>query len=59
MTPALMPFGAHRGTALDQLPTDYLLWVSSLHDLRQPLLGAVLQEMGRRLAETQAVTHDH
>lgn len=32
----VMPFGAHKGKPLD--------------DLRQPLLGAVLHELGRRLA---------
>lgn len=46
-----MPFGAHKGKSLDQLPAEYLLWLSTLADLRQPLLGAVLREMGRRLAE--------
>lgn len=49
--PPTMPFGQHRGEPLDQLPNDYLLWLSTLNDLRQPLLGHVLKEMGRRLAE--------
>lgn len=46
-----IPFGKYRGTPIDQVPDDYLLWLSTLNDLRQPLLGAVLREMGRRLAE--------
>jgi uncharacterized protein (DUF3820 family) len=49
--PALMPFGQFKGSRLDQLPNDYLLWVAMLPDLRQPLLGHILKEMGRRLAE--------
>jgi hypothetical protein len=46
-----MPFDKFRGTPLDQLTDEYLLLVSTLNDLRQPLLGHVLKEMGRRLAE--------
>jgi uncharacterized protein (DUF3820 family) len=49
----LMPFGAHKGTPLDQLPSDYLLWLGCLNDLRQPLLGHVLKEMARRLMELE------
>jgi len=49
-----MPFGLHKGKPLDTLPDDYLLWLGCLDDLRQPLLGAVLREMGRRLAERPA-----
>lgn len=53
-----MPFGAHKGKRLEELPNDYLLWLGCLDDLRQPLLGAVLREMGRRIVELdrQAVT---
>lgn len=46
-----MPFGVHKGKRLDELPNDYLLWLSCLNDLRQPLLGHVLREMGRRIVE--------
>ncbi len=49
----VMPFGAHKGTPLDQLPSDYLLWLGCLNDLRQPLLGFVLKEMGRRIIELE------
>ena len=45
-----MPFGSHKGKHLDELPDDYILWLGCLDDLRQPLLGHVLREMGRRLA---------
>lgn len=48
-----MPFGAHKGTPLTQLPSDYLLWVGGLNDLRQPLLGQILREMGKRIVELE------
>lgn len=44
-----MPFGVHKGKRLDEIPADYLLWLGCLNDLRQPLLGYVLKEMGRRI----------
>lgn len=47
----VMPFGKYRGSLLKDLPADYLLWLGCLPDLRQPLLGAVLREMGRRIVE--------
>ena len=54
-----MPFGQFKGSRLDQLPNDYLLWLSTLNDLRQPLLGHVLQEMGRRIVELdQRAAHE-
>lgn len=46
-----IPFGKYRGIPIEQIPDDYLLWLSALTDIRQPLLGAVLREMGRRLTE--------
>ena len=52
--PILMPFRKHKGVPLDQLDDDYMLWLSCLPDLRQPLLGHVLREMGRRLAARPA-----
>lgn len=50
----VMPFGKHRGTPLAELPSEYLLWLGCLDDLRQPLLKHVLHEMGRRLAAIEA-----
>ena len=50
----VMPFGKHKDTPLEELPTEYLLWLGCLDDLRQPLLGHVLREMGRRLAASEA-----
>jgi uncharacterized protein (DUF3820 family) len=46
----LMPFGKYRSTSLEELPSEYLLWLGCLDTLQQPLLGHVLKEMGRRLA---------
>lgn len=53
-----MPFGKFKGTPLDQLSDEYLLWVGTLNDLRQPLLSHVLAEMGRRLADRPPVPAD-
>jgi uncharacterized protein (DUF3820 family) len=47
----LMPFGRFKGSRLRDLDPDYLLWVALLPDLRQPLLGHILREMGRRIVE--------
>lgn len=49
-----MPFGAHKGKRLDELSHDYLIWLSHLNDLRQPLLGRLLREMARRLGASEA-----
>ena len=46
-----MPFGKVKGTPLEELPSEYLLWVGCLDDLRQPLLGHILKEMARRMME--------
>ena len=42
-----MPFGAHKGQALSQLPADYLEWLTTI-DLREPLKSAVTQEWHAR-----------
>lgn len=47
----LMPFGKFRGSRLRDLDPDYLLWVALLPDLRHPLLGHILRELGRRIVE--------
>ena len=43
-----MPFGRHKGVALDALPLKYLKWLANLDDLREPLASAVYAEMDRR-----------
>ena len=55
-----LPFGKYKGTPLDDLPSEYLLWLGCLDTLRQPLLGHVLKEMSRRILEMdrQSATAD-
>lgn len=53
MSEPIMPFGQHKGERLEALPSDYLLWLGCLDDLRQPLLGHVLKEMARRILELE------
>ena len=43
-----MPFGRYRGLPLNAIPSDYLAWLLSLDDLRQPLRGCVWREAVRR-----------
>lgn len=43
-----MPFGRYRGLPLSALPDSYLWWLTTLPNLRPPLRGAVLAEVGRR-----------
>jgi uncharacterized protein (DUF3820 family) len=50
-TRPLVPFGKCRGTPLSDVPDDYLMWLATRDDLRNPLLKNVLTEMARRLAE--------
>ena len=43
-----MPFGKYKGHDLSSLPLDYLRWLSSLADLRQPLKRLISEEYERR-----------
>lgn len=45
-----MPFGKFKGVLLADLPDDYLAWLRSLGDLREPLKSAVILEWQRRTA---------
>jgi hypothetical protein len=47
--PMPMPFGKFKGTQLDELPAYYVVWLSRLPDLRDPLRAAVVEELGRRV----------
>ncbi len=45
---AKMPFGKHRGKALRLLPVEYLGWLLSLSDLKEPLARRIRAEADRR-----------
>jgi hypothetical protein len=49
-----MPFGRYRGWGVAELPDDYLSWLLTLPDLREPLAAAI-----RREAERRGVTEFH
>ena len=44
---ATMPFGKYSGVPLSAVPDEYIEWLCSI-ELRQPLLGAVLNEVEAR-----------
>jgi Putative quorum-sensing-regulated virulence factor len=48
-----MPFGKYRGTPIEELPDGYLHWLSTLSDLREPLLSAVAYELLSRFRSGQ------
>ena len=48
-----MPFGKYRGRPLSELPDDYLFWLLSLDNLRQPLRLAVEAERDCRARAVQ------
>ncbi len=43
-----MPFGKYKGHTLDELPDEYLLWMSANVPLREPLWSAITEEMALR-----------
>ena len=43
-----MPFGKFKGFRIEDLPSDYLGWLSELDNLREPLRSAILQEIEER-----------
>src|SRR5687767_2748990 len=45
---ARMPFGRYRGQFVTELPDDYLRWLATLVDLREPLASAISWEAERR-----------
>jgi len=55
MATRTMPFGRYKGTLFTELPDAYLLWLSTLDNIRDPLRGCILEERDRRAqAQTQA-----
>ena len=44
-----VPFGKFKGTPLEDLPAHYLVWLSRLDNLRDPLHACVVEELGRRV----------
>lgn len=49
-----MPFGKYRGVLVERLPDDYLDWLHSLDDLREPLRQAVEREWSHRQWEEES-----
>jgi hypothetical protein len=44
-----VPFGKFKGTLLEDLPAHYIVWLSRLENLRDPLRARVVEELGRRV----------
>ena len=47
-----MPFGKHKGMPLEELPDDYLVWLSDRDNLYPPLRAAVDRECDMRWGGT-------
>jgi hypothetical protein len=43
-----MPFGKYKGQEISAIPDEYLLWLIANIPLREPLLGAIVEEMTGR-----------
>jgi hypothetical protein len=48
-----MKFGKFKGYEVSELPDNYLDWLSTLSDLREPLLSAVASELLKRFGAQQ------
>ena len=51
-----MPFVRYRGRRLGEVPDDYLGWLFSLDDLREPLRSAVDREWRRHVQSEPSTT---
>jgi len=49
-----MPFGKYKGRPLATLPDGYLVWLTGLSDLREPLASEIAREIERRAYERSA-----
>lgn len=54
--PTIMPFGKHKGVAVGALPDDYLRWLTTLDDLRDPVASVVRREALRRWPDEKPPT---
>lgn len=58
MTTHWMPWGKHKGTPLEEVPTDYLVWVAGQRPIRPGWLrGAVDDELRRRRTKRAGTTN--
>lgn len=53
-----MPFGQFRGLPIGDLPDDYLDWLMTLDDLREPLRSGVEREWRARHADSVGLEPD-
>jgi uncharacterized protein (DUF3820 family) len=44
----IMPFGKFKGSPLEEIPDQYLLWLGKNVELREPLLSGVGLEFNKR-----------
>ena len=51
MSATRVPFGRNRGRLLQEVPDDYLAWLHSLENLREPLRTNVALEYRRRFGD--------
>jgi len=49
-----IPFGKYRGAFINQLPTEYLEWLTTI-DVREPLATKIKEEYERRLYDQSAI----
>lgn len=53
-----MPFGKHKGSLIEKIPTSYLAWLLQTCDLERWLSAAVKEELAYRRREREARSED-
>jgi Putative quorum-sensing-regulated virulence factor len=53
-----MPFGKYKGELVCEIPDEYVEWLHSLDDLREPLRSAIRQEWQLRFEVDDRTTAD-